>query len=147
MAGEGPCGPEGGYTAYPRLPDVLQFLAGLEANRAAGRDAHFLAGPRVAADAALARLHLKDAKATQLNTFAALHRVTHGFEHSIDGQLGFDLGDIGHARDFVDDIDLDHCVRSAFIGLNSLNQGTYAVKRISALYGCIYRHCCAAPTP
>src|SRR5688572_32413947 len=28
-------------------------------------------------------------------------------------------------------------------GVNSLNQGTYAVKRISALYGCIYRHRCA----
>src|SRR5687767_5035717 len=101
MAGEGPCGPEGGYTAYPRLPDVLQFFAGLEANRAPGleanrapgRDAHFLARPRVTADTALARLHLKDAKAAQLNTFAALHRVAHGLEYGIDGQLGFDLGD------------------------------------------------------
>src|SRR5687768_9474154 len=113
MTGEGPCGPEGGYTAYPRLPDVLQFLAGLEADGAAGRDANFLARARVAADAALAGLHLKHAKAAQLYAFAALHRVTHGFEHRIDGQLGFDLGDIGHARDFVHDIDLDHALRSA----------------------------------
>src|SRR5262247_175804 len=54
-----------GETAL-NLPDILKVFAGLEANRAPGRDAHFFAGPWVAADAALARLHLKHAEAAQL---------------------------------------------------------------------------------
>src|SRR2546423_11214928 len=91
-----------------RLADVLQVLAGLEANRAAGRDAHFLAGPRVAADAALARLHLEDSEAAELNPVASLHRHAHRVEHRVDGYLGLDLGNVGDLRNFVDDVDLDH---------------------------------------
>src|SRR5687768_6542155 len=101
MTGEGPCGPGGGYTAYPSLSDVLKFLAGLEADSAAGRDADFFARSRITPDAALSGLYLKHAKASQLNAFPALHRVTHRFEHRVDGQLGFDLGHVGDARDFV----------------------------------------------
>ena len=68
----------GGQRRRRALADVLQLFAGLEADGAAGRDAHFLAGAGVAADAALAGLHLKHAKSPQLNTFAALHREPHG---------------------------------------------------------------------
>jgi hypothetical protein len=71
--------------------DVLQFLAGLEADGAPGRDAYFLAGSRIPADAALARLHLEDAKASQLNAFATLHRMPHRFEDSVNRQLGLDF--------------------------------------------------------
>src|SRR3954467_8879333 len=49
-----------------QLPsDVLEVLAGLESNRAAGRNAHFFAGPWVTADSALARFHLEHAEPAQ----------------------------------------------------------------------------------
>ena len=75
--------------------DVLQLLAGLEADGPAGRDAHFFAGAWVTADAALARLHLEDAEAPQLDPIAALHRDAHRVEHRVHRQLSFDLGDVG----------------------------------------------------
>src|SRR5262245_21579446 len=90
------------------LPDVLKVLAGLEADRPARWDAHFLAGPRIAADAAFARLHLKDTEAPQFDAFAALHRGPHRVEDSVDRHLGFNLGDVGNLRDLVHDVDLDH---------------------------------------
>src|ERR1043165_3863661 len=91
-----------------RLPDILEVLPWLEADRPAGRDADFLAGPRIAADAALARLYLKDAESPKLDAFAALHGHSHRVEHRVDGYLGFDLGNVGDFRNFVDDVDLDH---------------------------------------
>src|SRR5438874_8450041 len=42
------------------LTEVLEILARLEADRAAGRDLHFLARARVASDATLAGLDLED---------------------------------------------------------------------------------------
>src|SRR4051812_10284665 len=42
-----------------QLADILKVFPGLEPNRASRRDAHFLAGPGVAADSAFPRLDLK----------------------------------------------------------------------------------------
>src|SRR6185436_21169025 len=69
--------------------DILKVLSRFEANRAAGRNANFLAGPWVTADSTLAGFHLEHAKAAQLDPFAALHRQTHRVEHGIHGHLGF----------------------------------------------------------
>src|SRR5439155_16945360 len=91
-----------------RSPDVLKVFARLEADRTAGRDAHFLAGAGVAPDAALARLHLEDPKTAQLDALAALHGGPHRIENGIDRHLSLDLGDVGDFRHFVDDVDLDH---------------------------------------
>src|SRR5262245_16678985 len=88
--------------------DVLQVLAGLEPDGAAGWNPDLFARPWVAADPSLARLHLEYAEASQLDAVAALHRHAHGVEYRIDGYLGLDFGDVGHPRDFVDDVDLDH---------------------------------------
>jgi len=90
-----------------RLTDVLQVLTGFEPDRTPGRDSNFLARSRVATNAALARLHLEDAEAAELNPVASLHRDPHRIEHRVDRYLGFDLGDIGDLRDLVDDVDLD----------------------------------------
>src|SRR5438876_10878202 len=49
------------------LADVLQVFARFEADRASGRNAHFLSRPGVTADAALARFHLEDAESAELN--------------------------------------------------------------------------------
>src|SRR5207247_9482601 len=66
------------------LADILQIFAGLEPNRPAGRNAHFLAGPRVAPDAALARLYLKDPESAQLDPLATLHGSPHRVEDCVD---------------------------------------------------------------
>src|SRR5262249_7988620 len=101
----------GGQTAAgvgSKLADVLEVFARLEANRATRRDAHFLAGAGVTADAALAGLDLEHAESAQFDTFAALHGGPHRIENRVDGHLGFDLGDVGDFRNLVDDVDLNH---------------------------------------
>src|SRR6266852_5588160 len=80
-----------------KLADVLEVFARFESDRATGRDAHFLACPRVAADASLARLHLEHAEPAKFDALAALHGGPHRVEYRIDSHLGFDLGDV---RDF-----------------------------------------------
>src|SRR5438874_2178518 len=92
----------------PSAPDVLEVLARFEADGAARRDAHFLAGPGITADAALTGLNLEYAKATQLDSLTTLHREPHRLEHGVDRHLGLDLGDIGDARHLIHDVDLDH---------------------------------------
>jgi len=47
----------------------------------------------------LSGLYLKNAKASQLNAFAPLHRVAHRLEDGVHRQLGLHLGDVGHPRD------------------------------------------------
>src|SRR5678816_1802601 len=73
-----------------RLTDVLQVLAGLEADGAPRWDTNFLTSARVAADTAFARLHLEHAETAQLNPVASLHRDPHRIEHRVDSYLGLD---------------------------------------------------------
>src|SRR5262245_34993792 len=84
------------------LADVLKIFARLEPDCPARRNAHFFSGARVAADAALARLHLKDTEPTELDTFAALHGGPHRIEDRVNGHLGLHLGDVRDFRHFVD---------------------------------------------
>src|SRR5213593_1354922 len=67
-----------------QLSDVLEVFARFETNGPAGRDAHFLAGARVASDAALARFHLEDSEPAQLDAFAALLGGPHRVEDRVD---------------------------------------------------------------
>src|SRR5688572_21240979 len=60
--------------------DVLELFARLETDGSAGRNAHFLARPGVAADAALAGLHLEHPEAAQLDSLPTLHRQPHRVE-------------------------------------------------------------------
>ncbi len=57
-------------TTRTTLLQGLQLLAGLKAHRFAGRDGNLGAGARIAADAGLARAHVEDAEAAQLNALA-----------------------------------------------------------------------------
>jgi hypothetical protein len=86
----------------------LEFLAGLEANGFAGRDADLLTSARIAANAGFPRLHGKDSEAAKLDAFAAAERVLHGLEDGFDGLLGFGAGDAGLLYDGVDNIELYH---------------------------------------
>jgi len=101
-----------GRAPTDRLSDVLQVFAGFEANSSPWWDADFLPGSRISADAALAGLHLEHAEAAKFNALSALHRDSHRIEDSVDRYLGLNLGDVGHLRDFVDDVNLDQCLES-----------------------------------
>src|SRR5215510_13310519 len=60
-----------------KLSDVLQVFARLETDRPPRRDADFFSRAGVSSDAALARLHLKDAESAQLDSLATLHGGPH----------------------------------------------------------------------
>src|SRR5262249_50770184 len=63
----------------------LQFLAGLEADRFAGRDANFFTGTRIASDAGLARLDVENPEAPQFNPLATSQSRFQSVEHSLYG--------------------------------------------------------------
>src|SRR6185503_14779743 len=77
------------------LPEVLEVLARLEADRASGRNLHFLARPWVAADPALARLDLEDAEPPELDPLPAHHGVLHRLEDRFHRHFGLHLRDVG----------------------------------------------------
>src|SRR5690242_8687920 len=93
--------------AHP-LVDRLQFLAGLEAYRLAGRDGNFGAGARVAADSGLARPDVEHAKAPQLNAITLGQGALHAFKDGLYRQFGLGLGDAGLIDHFINDVELDH---------------------------------------
>src|SRR5487761_2341554 len=62
------------------LFERLQFLAGLKAHCLARRDRDLGAGTRVASDAGLARAHVEDSEAAQLNSLAAPQGALHAFK-------------------------------------------------------------------
>src|SRR5271169_6285339 len=86
----------------------LQLLAGFEAHRFAGRDADFLAGARIAADASLAGADVEHAKTAELNALAFAKGVLHGFEDGLDGLLRLGPAHTRLAHHRIHDIELDH---------------------------------------
>jgi hypothetical protein len=111
MAEEQPVG-LGEVVPTDRLSDVLEVFSRLEANSPAGRNPDFFSCPWVAANAALAGLHLKDAESPKFNALAALHRDAHRVEDGVDSYLGFNLGDVSHLGNFVDDVNFNHWLES-----------------------------------
>src|SRR5258708_5618433 len=88
--------------------NALKFLAGLEADRFAGRNVDFLAGAGIAADAGLARLDAKDSEAAQLNALAAAESDLQGLENGLNGLLRLCTADTRRGDDGVYDLHLNH---------------------------------------
>ena len=88
--------------------DALKVFTWLETDSSSGWNANLFACPWISADASLARLDLKNAEPSQLDSFTPFHGSPHGIEDGIDGHLGFHLGDVSKFRDFVDYVHLDH---------------------------------------
>src|SRR6266704_163145 len=97
-ARKGPVLPGGPRMARRELPppggrrtklqaQVLEVLAGLEADGPSGRDLDLLARPRVAADAPLAWLDLEHSEAPQLDPLPLHQRVLHRLEDRFHGHL------------------------------------------------------------
>src|SRR5438270_3955682 len=105
-----------------RLVYGLQLLARLEPHSFSGRDIHFGPGTGIAADAGLARAHIKNPKAAQFNAFALGQRFLHAFEYGLHRHLGFGFSDAGLGYYFVDDVELNHlaaprkCTEEAVLG-------------------------------
>jgi len=96
--------------------ECLQFLAGLEAHRFAWRDADFLAGAGIAADASLAWAHVEHAEAAELNTLTFAERILHGFEDRFDGLFRFGPAHAGLVYNCIYNIQLDHTSLLLFNG-------------------------------
>jgi hypothetical protein len=94
--------------AANRASEGLQFLAGLEAHGFAGRNADFLAGARIAADASLAWTHIKHTEASQLDSFSFSERVLHRFKHSFDRLFGLGPAHSGLIYDSIYNVQLNH---------------------------------------
>jgi hypothetical protein len=86
----------------------LQFLAGFEAYRLAGRDADFLAGTRITSYAGFARAHIEHAEAAQFDSFAFAQSSFHGFENRLDGFFGLGSAHSGFTHDRIHYIKLNH---------------------------------------
>jgi hypothetical protein len=88
--------------------EALQFLAGLEADGFSRRDADFLTGARIAANAGLARLDAEDPEFAELDALTAPHGVLERFKDGFDGLFGLGTADVCLRYHTVYDIELDH---------------------------------------
>jgi hypothetical protein len=86
----------------------LQVFAGFESNRFARRDIGDFAGPRVAANAALAGFYHEYTEAAKLNALSTLKRCFHRFEQRLDSDLGLHLWNAGSFCHVVYYIQLNH---------------------------------------
>ena len=85
----------------------LQFLAGFESYSLAGRDADFLAGARISADAGLAGTHIKNAEPPQFNALALRQRSLHALKDCFHSHFSFCLGNSRAIDYFVDDVEFN----------------------------------------
>jgi hypothetical protein len=116
----------------------LQFLAGLEAYRLAGRNADLGAGPGIAPDSGLAGFHIEDAKSAQFNAIVSGESLLHGIEDGFDSHFRFGLGDTGPRHYIVNDILLDQ--RNLLKRLNLMvDSGRRVVKNFSPIKHPVYK--------
>jgi hypothetical protein len=86
----------------------LEFLAGLEAHRFAWRDADFLAGTGVAANASFAWANVEHTEAAQLYSFPFAERILHRSKDGFDGQFRLGPAHAGLVYNCIYDVQLDH---------------------------------------
>jgi hypothetical protein len=94
----------------------LQFLAGLEAHCLARRDADFLAGARIAADARFTRAHVEHTEAAQLDSFPFAERILHRSKNGFDGLFSLGPAYPGLVYNRIYDIQLNHSTLLLFDG-------------------------------
>lgn len=92
------------------MVERLEFLAGFEADGAAGGDVDLFAGAGVAADAGFAGFDGEDAEAAQLDAVALGEGTFHGTEDGIDGRFCLVAGQSGPFHDALDEILLDQAI-------------------------------------
>src|SRR4051794_24049144 len=88
--------------------DGLQFFAGLEADRIAGRDVYFSSGAGIAAYASFAGANIEDAESAQLDAIAMGESFLHALKDNLHRSFRFRLGDARLSDNLIDDVQLDH---------------------------------------
>src|SRR5208283_5476222 len=93
---------------------ALQFFAGLEAHRLAGRNADLFSRARIPPNAGLAWLHTEDAELAQFDALPFAQGALQRFKDRFHGLFRFGATDVGLAYHRVYNIELDHAgLRSA----------------------------------
>jgi hypothetical protein len=82
----------------------VQFLAGLETHRLAGRDADFGTGAGIATDAGFARANAENAKSAQFDTLTGCQGRFEAFEDGIHGRLSLGAGKTSALDNVMDDV-------------------------------------------
>src|SRR5262245_3961095 len=90
------------------IDQFLQLLARLEVRHLLRRHIHFVARLRVAALARLALTETETAEPAQLDLLAAVQGLDDAPEHRVDDDFRVLLGEIRHARHFLDEFRLGH---------------------------------------
>ncbi len=91
-----------------RLLTESDFLARFETNGFPGRDGDLGACPWISTNSTLAGLDHKNTKTPKFYPLAFLHGLLECGENSVDGYLGFDLGDAHGLGDTTHDILFNH---------------------------------------
>src|SRR5439155_24237130 len=97
------------------LSEVPEILAGLEADRVAGRDRDLDTGLGIASDPALAALDLKNAEAPQLDAVSRAEPGTHGFDDRLHRRRGLGARNRCETDHEVDDVGFDHFLPSGLL--------------------------------
>src|SRR5258708_961781 len=113
--------------------EALEFLAGLEADRFAGRNIDFFTGPGISANAGLARLDAEDAEAAELDALATAEGLLERFENGLDGLLGLGATDTRLGDDSVYHVQLNHTSLRRFRG-QMLEGAAWVVKTCGVIY-------------
>src|SRR5208283_605035 len=93
---------------------ALEFFAGLEAHRFAGRNADLFSRARIPPNAGLARLHAKNSELAQFDALPLAQGALQRFKDRFHGLFRFGATDVGLAYHRVYNIELDHAgLRSA----------------------------------
>src|SRR5678816_1681485 len=90
------------------VDQFLEFLAGLEVGNLLRRHIHLVAGLRITSLARLALPQPKTAEPAQLDLLAAVQGFDDAPEHRVDDDFRVLLGEIRHARHFLDEFRLGH---------------------------------------
>src|SRR5678816_3413941 len=90
------------------VDQFLQLLARLEVGHLLRRHIHFVARLRVASLARLALAQPETAEPAQLDLLAAVQGLDDALEHRVDDDFRVLLGEIRHARHFLDEFRLGH---------------------------------------
>src|SRR5262245_10728135 len=96
-----------GSLGFP-VDQFLQLLARLEVGHLLRRHIHFVARLRVAALARLALAETETAEPAQLDLLAAVQGLDDAPEYRVDDDFRVFLGEIRHARHFLDEFRLGH---------------------------------------
>jgi flavin reductase (DIM6/NTAB) family NADH-FMN oxidoreductase RutF len=90
---------------HDELLQLLQLFTRLETDGFSWRNGHLRPSTRIAANTGLARTHVKDAEAAQLDPFTTAKSALHALEHRLDSHLGFRFGDTGSGHNFVNNVE------------------------------------------